>query len=362
MKRKTWIIPSLILVAILLGTFACSQPSPSPSPSAKPTTSAPAPTSAAPSPTAAPKPSAAHAPYRMTVSGSGVNSTTWIWVTAMATLAEKYSPWLKVDVVPSKGTIEDMQNVINHKIELGAGYLWMAADAFKGIGGFANLGPTKVLRGFTGFQVPAGYVFVLDKSSITAFTKDQVKGKKIASREVGSMGLQYAAMALEGIGLDPNKDVKILTLNQADAGSAVLDGTADIYIGCLGFDYAAIKELASSKPVRFLDQPQSVLDLAKTKLGAPPGVIPANMYKGQTKDVVTSRPVQFFYVPDKLEDAVVTELLRLWWDYKAERDSIHPTIKADGTPEQLTMGVTASPDTPLHPAALKFYQSKGWIK
>ncbi|MFC2065937.1 TAXI family TRAP transporter solute-binding subunit [Chloroflexota bacterium] len=297
---------------------------------------------------------------RITVVGAAATSTTYAWGTAFALLGENHSDWLKMDLVPCKGSVESLRFLIEGKGSVAQSYEWISNDARAGIDAFADLGPKDNYRTIFNSQVPGGVAVVLDSNPIEAITYESLKGKTVATRQVGSAGIILCTEALKALGLDPKTDVKLLTMGQGDCNSAILDGTADIFIGVLGFNHKTMIELSTTKPVRFLPIPKGVMDKLGEEISAVPGEIPAGMYKGQDEAVATPRMVQYWYAGEDVDDDIVYELVRLWWTYPDERNEVHPTIRDFATVDWVKTAIPAA-KTAIHPGALKYYKEQGWL-
>ncbi len=346
MHRKViFTLAALLLITSLV--MACAQTAQTPT-SAKTTTPAQSPASAS-------------RQISLIAVGSSSGSEAFSWTTTMALLVQKHSSRIRMDVIPSKGFVENMHFLLENKGQFGPGFEWILNDARKGTGAFTDLGPKDDLRILYSMTINACNIVVLDNSPIKAFTLEEIKGKKIAAREIGSAGIMFAQVALSSLGIDPKKDVKLMPMNQTDCNSALIDGTADIMLALMAPGHPQMQDLSVTKKIRFIDVPTGVLEACAKNLGTFSSELKAGTYKGQDKAVITPYMGSYFYVRKDLPDDVATELLDLWWGYADERSAVLASIKEYGTPEQLQKQVGAAL-TALHPAASKYYRDKGWIK
>jgi len=253
-----------------------------------------------------------------------------------------------------------MRFLAKNESDIGLCYDWILMDMESGVEGFADIGPTKNARILVNQLEASGHIVVLDSSPITAFTNEQIKGKAVAVRQPGSAGAATADAMLRAIGIDPAKDVKLLPMSSLDGNSALLDGTADILLGLLGFPHSTQVELASTRAIRWLDLPPDTQAKIMERMGGLPGEL-SGYYKGLNKPVQTVLIPAMITLHKDIADDIAYDMVKIWYDHWEERNEFHASIKANGTVEKLKL-VVGSSNTPVHPGALKYYQEKGWLK
>ncbi len=344
MLKKLGFLMTFILLAALL---ACSQPAPTTTSAAKP---------------AQPGTSAAAVnKARIKVLASGATSTGYTWAAARAVLAEKHSPGIVLDLIPTKGFVENA-----HMIAAGDAALGIAAESTLretqlGTGGFADLGPKNNYGHVISGHLSIPHIIVTSNSPIKSFTAEELKGKTIAGREAGSIAATWLDAALKFLGLQPGKDIKVLYVNQRDGLDALGAGTAHIFMNFLGMPNPAIEEFAASKASRFIDMPKNLIDFSFKEFSMVQIDIPAGTYKGMDKPAVSVNSPAWWFASNALSTDNVYEITRLWWQYADERNKIQPSIMKEATVEALQKAA-ASSTTGIHAGALKYYKEKGWIK
>ncbi|MFH1087334.1 MAG: TAXI family TRAP transporter solute-binding subunit [Chloroflexota bacterium] len=358
MRNRVGIALAILMLVSALASCAPAAPaSPAPAPGPKPATAAPT----APAKPAAPATAAPREKTTVRLFASGVGASYWVYFTAMAFLAEKHSPWLRFEVVPTKGLGEALLFLLQKKGAVAGTKIFNIQASYKGEDEYKALGPTKDAQLITTMAQTAMTAVVLDKSPIKAWTYADLKGKKLAVREIGSAGVVYALAYLRAVGLDPEKDVRLIHGGLADCLSAVLDGTADVYASSAGHPQPALDDMTSSKPCRFLPFSREVIaKVNEAGMDQVPVAMPANSYKGQKEPVLLGAEAGWAVTRADVSDDIVYELTRLWWEYMDERNEISDVIARFGTVDALKAAENVA--VPYHKAALKYYREKGWFK
>ncbi|MFC2066861.1 TAXI family TRAP transporter solute-binding subunit [Chloroflexota bacterium] len=371
MVKSFWSVSViLLLIALLVGCAAPAPaptpaPAPAPAPAPKPTTT-PAPTPA-PTPKPAPAPAPTPAPHEKVTIGvidTSTGGTTWTWYTAMALLAERHSPWLRLELMPSKGYGEALYFLLNRRGHIASTGGLNVRNAMEGLAEYEALGKRPDIRLLSNLSLLYVHAIVREESSIKAFTYEEIKGKTVATREPGGLGPICAVGALEAIGIDVKEDIKLLHMKSRDMNSALLDGTADMLLSHYGIPYPLLEELFTTKDCRLISIPKEVIEKAEkaTKVGLQYTVLPAGIYKGQTEPVETGRDYGLTVASEAVDEDVIYELTRLWWEYEDERNEVHPTIPLNSTVENLQAVADVMSDMQFHRGAMKYYQERGWFK
>lgn len=139
-----------------------------------------------------------------------------------------------------------------------------------------------------------------------------------------------------------------------DAVNLVKDGHADgiLAVGVRKIGWAM--DLTNTRPMKILKWDKELLDMLKKKFGFGRDTIPGNTYPGITADVLCPTDSGEVIVNAGLKDDVVTSILTALADRAQEYSKFHAALanfKAAGMAETLRL--------PLHPAAIKFYKSRG---
>lgn len=358
------LVSILVGVVVVVVLASCGPSAPAPAAPAKPAVPTPAPAAPAPAPTPAPAP-APKAKEGVKVLSGTLGSTAYIAQMAQAFLLEKYSPWLRIEIIPTKGYVESTHFLLQGKGVIGMANPATVRDAKEGVGDFKALGPRTDVRLVTNINDILVHVIVLDKSPIKALTAAELKGKTIACLAPGSITAHIAFGLIRALGLDPTKDVKMVHGTGADISRATLDGTSDVTVHLTGLPSAIYDDMFTSKPCRLLPIPKDLLAKAEEfgRQGLVPGVIPAGTYKGMKVDSPTGVSPAYMVSLEKVREDIIYELVKLWWDKMDERDEIHQQIAMGCTLAMLRGRILVEGlPTPVHAGALKYYRERGWAK
>ncbi len=139
-----------------------------------------------------------------------------------------------------------------------------------------------------------------------------------------------------------------------DAVSLVKDGHADgiLAVGVKKIGWAM--DLTNSRAMKILKWDDEYFNMLHEKFGFSTGAIPGKTYPGIDEDAVCPADSGEVVVNAKISDEVVTAILTALAD-NAEQYSKHHSALANFT----EAGMAKSLKLPLHPAAIKFYKSRG---
>jgi len=139
-----------------------------------------------------------------------------------------------------------------------------------------------------------------------------------------------------------------------DAVNLVKDGHADgiLAVGVKKIGWAM--DLTNSRDMKILKWDDELFDMLNKKFGFGKGAIPGKTYPGIDEDAVCPADSGEVIVNANLSDEVVTAVLTALAD-NADKYSKHHAALANFTVE----GMAKTLKLPLHPAALKFYKSRG---
>jgi TRAP transporter TAXI family solute receptor len=119
---------------------------------------------------------------------------------------------------------------------------------------------------------------------------------------------------------------------------------------------AAIRDLASTMPVTFVEIPAAVVEKIESDAYLA-GVIPAGTYDGQDADVPTVAITNILVSHEKVSDEVAYQMTKLMFDNLSALGNAHSAAK-DIKLENATKNLPI----PLHPGAERFYKEAGVLK
>jgi len=139
-----------------------------------------------------------------------------------------------------------------------------------------------------------------------------------------------------------------------DAVNLVKDGHADgiLAVGVKKIGWAM--DLTNSRAMKILKWDDKFFDILNKKFGFGKGAIPGKTYPGIDEDTVCPADSGEVIVGANVSDEIVTAVLTALAD-NADKYSKHHNALSNFTAK----GMAKTLKLPLHPAALKFYQSRG---
>ena len=135
----------------------------------------------------------------------------------------------------------------------------------------------------------------------------------------------------------------------------IKEGRADVVSFFGGLPSPQAVDIATSMDVTFISLSKEAQErLPEAAPGYTPGIIPANRYKGQDKDVAVAQALMTFMTHQDIDEMVVYGICKALFDHPEELDPIHPNFKQfSRTP------VSPLVTVPYHAGAIKYYKEKG---
>ncbi len=184
-------------------------------------------------------------------------------------------------------------------------------------------------------------------SGVTDF--DQLSGKSILLGK-GSFGAKEGAKYLDLFGLQDNVMQVDAELN--NAVPALKNEQIDGFVTAGSFPAPNVIEAAASLDVTVLSlTDEQIAKTKRTRLE-----IPAGTYKGQDEPIVTTSLPVVAYATTEMDNKTAFELTRTYWRNKKAMAKDAPWW--DGVDESFLENI----DGEIHPGAVRYYKSVGWIK
>ena len=199
-------------------------------------------------------------------------------------------------------------------------------------------------------------IFVSNKSGIK--TIEDMKGKRISIGYPGSGATANAEQILEVFGLTTD-DIKAEHLSNPDAADRMKDGLIDAVIVTTAVPNANYQEMALMTDVTLMNLLDDDINKIIEKFPFfAKKIIPADMYKGQTKDVQTVAVQSVLVCQKEMDEELVYKLTKSMWESKDELGEMLAVLKNMDSDNPL-LGVTID----VHPGAIKYYKEIGkWNK
>ncbi len=275
---------------------------------------------------------------------------------AVAQVYNKNNAGEPIKVLPSKGSVDNLQALSEGKIKLAIAQADVAQLAAKGKLPFQKGKPYKNLRAIMALHVEDMTLVASKKSGIKKLT--DLKGKRVAVGEPGSGTLQNVQLALSVVGMSIKDLGQAQKIGLQAASDKFKAGKLDAIFYFVGHPNKYIKQLSKLKNI-------------KIRLIPIPGVINKILmkydyyvlsrlsvihYKGVLNRVgVETFGIKALLLTDKkTPDAVVSRLVNCVLDNFSQFKSQHKSLLAMKL-NWLTKGVSV----PFHPAAQKILKAKG---
>lgn len=285
--------------------------------------------------------------------GTGPTGGTYYPVGAgIAKIWNKAIPDMKASAQASGGTRNNIQLMEKDEAQvIFADGLYF--DAYKGRDSYKD-SPKTFMRAMVPLYPEAIHIVVLKGSGIK--TLKDLAGKRVSVGAVGGSVELTADNLFKNAGIDA-ASIKKEHLGHSESVSAFRDKQIDaaITVGALGI--ASVVEPMTLGIVELIDVPAPVVKkmIAQTPYFAPL-TIPAETYKGQTKEVHTFSSPNILAVDKKVDDKTVYEMTKSLFANKKDLEVISARMSAMDPKSVKNIRI------PLHPGALKYYKEIGVIK
>lgn len=257
----------------------------------------------------------------------------------------------KTSVQATKASVENLNLLQAGRGELAFALGDSVADAWNGVEDAGFKTPLKRLRAIAGTY--QNYIQVVASKESGIKTLADLKGKRISVGAPKS-GTELNARAIfKAAGLSYEDMGRVEFLPYAESVELIKNRQLDATLQSSGLGMAAIRDLATTMPVSFVEIPSAVV--AKINNAAyQPGVIPAGTYEGQMEAVPTVAVTNLLVSHEKVSDEVAYQMTKRMFAHLDQLANAHSAAKA------ITLEKAAKNlPIPLHPGAERFYKEVG---
>ncbi len=291
----------------------------------------------------------AQAVKRYSFSGSNPGGTWYTMAGGIVQLLnDKMPPEIRFDMIGSGGSVENTRRLALNQADITLTYsshMWEAKNG-KGI---MDGRPSDNIRVLMELYGSSHYFVTLKSKGIK--TLQDLEGKKVVLGSPGSGSSDNSRRTFAALGIK----VKESELAFADAARALQDGNADA-VGMSGHPAAGLVELAMSKDIYVIPFSQSDLDkVTEANRYYDPGVMPANVYKGQTEPVPCFYFSVYLAANKNMPYDVAAKVMEIILSPEGRKylESVHPQFKGI---RNNASGVK-SIDIAYHPAAEAYWKA-----
>lgn len=260
----------------------------------------------------------------------------------------------KTSVQATKASVENLNLLQAGRGELGFALGDSVANAWNGVEDAGFKAPLKRLRALAGTY--QNYIQVVASKESGIKTLADLKGKRISVGAPKS-GTELNARAIfKAAGMTYEDMGRVEFLPYAESVELIKNRQLDATLQSSGLGMAAIRDLATTMPVTFVEIPEAVV----AKIGDAayqPGLIPAGTYEGQTEPVATVAITNLLVTHERVSDEVAYQMAKLMFANLERLSNAHSAAKAislDKAAKNLPI--------PLHPGAERFYKEAGVLK
>ncbi len=281
---------------------------------------------------------------------------------ALSTVVKvKLQPKQKIGMsaINSAGSGENVKLLRDNEVQFAILQGLYGSYAWNGTGPIASAGPQKELRAVTMLWQNVEHFTILSKYAKTGTVADLVglKGQAMALGKKNSGTLGSNTVLLGNLGVDINKDYKLVHVGYGPSADALQNGQ----VAGMGTP-AGAPVSAVTKAMAAMGDKITVLDFTDAQMKQADGgrdlwtrkVIPAGTYPGQKKEIKTIAQPNFLAVRADVDEDAVYRITKTVYENLPFLNAIHGATKAMAI-EKAISGLPM----PLHPGAAKYYKEVG---
>jgi len=273
---------------------------------------------------------------------------------SLSQIYAKVLPDDKATVQATKASIENLNLLQAGRGEVGISLGDSFSDAYKGDPDAGFKKPLNKLRTITALYPNYIHFVAAADSGIKSFA--DIKGKRISVGAPKSGTSLNSKKILEAAGIKYEDFAKVEYLSYAESVELMKNRQLDVTLLSSGAGVAALRDLATSQKVVFLNIPSDIIK----KINDPAyqeGIIPANTYEGQTEDVHTIAVQNFLVTREGVPTETVYKMTKAMFENLDQMVAAHAAAKGI----KLENAIKSLP-APLHPGAAKYYKEVGLLK
>ena len=287
---------------------------------------------------------------RMTIGTATIGGAYYPVGTGIASMINKYIPGTDVRVEVTGGAVEDPRLVGTGETDLGITNTAPGYFAHKGMKPYGKPLPIRTLA----YMYPST-LHMVTRQDAGIHTLTDLKGRRVGCGVAGggTILMMQRLFPLVGISI---KDIKPSYIGYKDASLALQDGNLDASFVLAGAPTAAILELQTRTPIRFLKVTEETIQAFEKKFPFYIRVvIPKDFYK-TSEDVLTVGAGNLLIVNSSMTDDMAYKITAALFDHVDEFRKVHPSAKV------ISLETAPKSVVPLHPGAARYYREKGVLK
>jgi TRAP transporter TAXI family solute receptor len=273
----------------------------------------------------------------------------------MASLIGKYIPNAEATAEVTPASVDNLKLIQAGKAELALVMADVAYDALEGRDKFKDTGKVPV-RSL--LAVYSNYLHIVTTADSGIKTVADLKGKRFSTGAPGSGTEVKCLRALEGAGINADKDLGSREkLGASESAAAVKDKKIDAYCWDGGLPTGSIVDLATAPGVKLVLLSHSdAVDKMNQKYGPLyfKAKIPKATYPGLDADVEVAGVTNLLVVNEKMDETLAYNITKTFIEKQPELVLVHPAA-AELTAPSAVVGSSV----PYHNGAIKYFKEKG---
>lgn len=275
---------------------------------------------------------------------------------AMSNLWEKQIDNVRVTAQASNGGVDNLNLLKDGEAQLSfatTGIIW---EAFNGERSFKD-------RQYDDVRILAGLYynpnqFVVREDAGIDSIKD-LKGKRFAPGSVGSTPEVESSIILPAYGIEYPNDIKENFVGFTEAIDLMRNKQIEGALIQAGLPTAAVTEMTATANGKLIGIEK---DIRQSLMEEYPWysevTIPAGTYENQEADIETLGIKMMLISDASVDDDLVYELVKTFWDNLESLESSHAIVKQ----MDINNAVTELADIPLHEGAKRYYEEAGLLE
>ncbi|MBY8875865.1 TAXI family TRAP transporter solute-binding subunit [Micromonospora sp. PLK6-60] len=265
-----------------------------------------------------------------------------------ADVISRHLPGYEARAEPTGASVENVTRLAGGDMEIAFSLADTAADAVAGRGVFTQPQPVRALA-----RVYRNFTHVIVRADAQVTDLAGLRGRRVSTGSPGSGTDIIAGRLLTAAGLDPDRDVRRVTLSLPETAKRMRAGTLDAMFFSGGLPTPGIADLLGDAPGTFVLLPVAdLLEPLAARYGSvyTTAELPAQTY-GTPAGTPTVTVANVILVPADMPEQLAYDLTRLLFAHQGELAGVHPE---GGNFNQQT--ASGTDPIPLHPGAARFYQ------
>lgn len=288
------------------------------------------------------------AEYNFSIGTSTLGGSYYIFGTPWAKIISEKMPNCNASVQATNGPASNLQLIESGQMQLGYCSNVVAYEAWNGQG-WADGNQYRKFR--TLFPTYPSYFEMVSLKKLNVANIRDLTGKRVHMTMPGGTPEVVMKSCMAILDIKPKEEVYLQTQNAIDL---MKDGRLDVVLAVMGIPTSMIVDLQTTHDTVIVDMDEKDVDAVVAKNPHyTKGVIPANTYANQPKDVNTFVFWNFGVCDRDLPDDVAYEMVKAVFDNRQEFVNAHAT-GVYVQPENIVHSVI-----PLHPGAVKYYKEIG---